>query len=198
MRSGCSKICVPQLFVCAMSALLAGCVPWQFSGYRPNGSGALESGYCVAGIRDRMRFNALRGVDILVYAAKDNQNQTILLEVSLVVPDGVTARFLSSDLVLRSPEWPQSRALSIYRITGGMARVHEPSAVLPGSANASTGTFTLWFMRGEVGTLWQTGLPLVRSFTVSLPPMTIDGRQFDLEEVAFRSYREWGMFTCAQ
>jgi len=184
--------------VLAVSALVGGCVPWKLSGYRPTGSGALESGYCVAGIKDRMRFSAPRGVNILLHAAQDTQNQTILLEVSLVVPDGVTARFLSSDLVLRSPEWTQSRALAIHRITGGVARVHEPSAMLSGSANASTGTFTLWFMRGEVGTLWQTGLPMARGFTVSLPPLSIDGHQFDMEEVAFESYREWGMFTCAQ
>ena len=182
----------------AVAALLGGCVPWKLSGYRPTGSGVLESGYCVAGIKDRMRFSAPRGVDILLRAAEDTQNQTILLEVSLIVPDGVTAQFLSADLVLRSPEWPQSRALSIHRITGGLARVHEPAAVLPGSANASTGTFTLWFMRGDVGSLWQTGLPLARSFTLSLPPLSIDGHQFDVEKVAFESYREWGMFTCAQ
>lgn len=184
--------------VLALSLSLAGCIPAKFSGYKPIGNGSLAGGYCVAGIKDRLRVHAPSGVEVLLYAEENEKSNTILLGVDLIIPEGVSVQLLSSVLVLQSPEWAQSRTLAIHRITAAGPRVYEPSAVLPGSSQESMGAFTLWFLPGEKGTLWETGVHKVLTFTLSLPALSINGRQFQVNTVAFEAYREWGMYTCVQ
>ena len=53
-------------------------------------------------------------------------------------------------------------------------------------------------MPGDKGTLWETGIPVVRSFTVKLPAMSVNNESFEVASVAFEAYSEWGMYTCAQ
>ena len=178
--------------------LAAACVPWRFSGYLPHGVGVLESGYCVAGIRDRLRIHAPLGVDVLLRASTDDQTQTILLDLSLVFPEGVSVKLLSSELVLSSAEWPEPRTLAVRMITGGAARVHEPLAVLHGSSDESESGFTLWFVPGEKGSLWRTGIRVARDFTAKIPALDINGTSFEVPPVHFETYRRWGVYTCAQ
>lgn len=182
----------------ALAASLAGCIPAKFSGYRPTGPGSREGGYCVAGIRDRLRVPAIHGVEILLHAEEDGHDHTILLEVTLVVPDAAIVQLGSTEVLVRSPDWAQAPPLVIQRITGGASREHGPLAVLTGSSQDSMGTFTLWFLPGDTGTLWRTGMPAARSFAVSLPAMTVDGVPFQADVVTFEAYSEWGVYTCAQ
>lgn len=182
----------------ALAVSLAGCIPAKFSGYRPTGPGAREAGYCVAGIRDRLRVPAVHGVEVLLRAEEDARDHTILLEVMLVVPGSASLQLDSTEVRLSSPEWPEPRPLAIRRITGGAAREQDPLAVLAGSSRDSPGTFTLWFVPGDEDTLWRTGIPAARTFAVSLPPMVIDGEPFRPDAVTFEAYSKWGVYTCAQ
>lgn len=182
----------------AVSTLVGGCVPWRYSGYMPHGAGILEGGYCVAGIRDRIQMRGPHGMVVAMYANKDQSTETLLLEVSLTIPRGVYVRLLSTGLTLQSAAWPAPRMLAIDRITGGAAGIHEPLAVLRGSSNQSHSAFTLWFTRGDKGTLWQTGITAVPHFAVLLPPLKINGQRFEFRPVTFEAYRKWGIYTCAQ
>jgi hypothetical protein len=172
---------------------LSGCIPGRFEGYRPSGAGDRESSACVAGIRDVLRMPASSGVDILLRAVED-RDRTILLDASIVVPEGIVVRLRSSAIVFRSDEWP-ARVIPIVRITGN-AREYRPLAGLSGSDAGSAGTYALWFGSGTA--LWRTDAPAARSFTVEFPALEIAGQPFQPEPVAFERYSEWGTFTCAQ
>ena len=172
---------------------LAGCIPGKFEGYRPSGPGGRESAACVAGVRDVLKMPTANGVGILLRASED-RDHTILLDASIVVPEGVVARLLSTDLVLESAEWPE-RAIPVARITGN-GREYRPLAELPGSGAASAGTYIMWFGNGTA--LWRTGAPAARSFKIELPALEVGGERFQPGQVAFERYSEWGTFTCAQ
>lgn len=188
----------PALALIALASVLAGCIPAKFQGYRPSGAGAREGAYCVAGVRDRLRVPALQGAALLLHAEEDPRDHTILLEVSLVVPDGVTAGLVSAEVTLASAAWNGPRRLAVTRITGGPAREQEPLAALTGSGQDSLGTYTLWFAPGGTGTLWRTGIPAPPAFEVTPPPVVIGDESFQAEPVAFEAYTDWGVFTCAQ
>ncbi len=187
-----------QKFLVAAAALtLAGCVPMKFSGYRASGDGSPEGGYCVAWIKDRLRVHAPSGVDLLLYTMEHGYSDAVVLNVDLTVPEGVAAQWESPKLLLRSPEWPRPRSWVIERIRAGRSYL-DPAAVLTGSSRRSMGTYSLAFVSTDEGTLAEPRIPRVRSFTVALPILRINGRAFQAGPVAFEAYRDWGMFTCVQ
>ena len=170
---------------------MEGCFfPARFSGYRPTGAGQLVGGYCIAGIRDKLRVDAPDGVTIFLRAANDDPESAVGLTLYLVIPDGVSLQFLSREVTVQSPEWSGPRALTVYSITAGGPAYYEPAAVLTGSPNDAVDTFDLW--------LRPAGFPAASHFTVTVPAMQINGRTFEIGPVNFEAYSEWGAFTCAQ
>ena len=178
--------------------LLTACVPARFSGYRPVGTGALESSQCVAGLRDILRTQAREGVQLLWNAAIDPGDKHLLLNIVLEIPEGVGVRFLTPTVVLTSPAWPAPRFLTIRRITAAGPLEVGPMALLMGSSNRASSTFSLWYQVSGKGTLGETGLPAVERVTVKLPPLKINGERFQAGSVDFEASREWGFYTCAQ
>ncbi len=189
MRSALIIICI---------TFLQSCVPSKFSGYLPSGPGVLESGYCVSGIKDTLHVNAYDGVEIFINAGDESYDKTLTLSIYLHIPEGVVAQFLSSEVMLSSPEWTQPRTLPIYRITAPGPREYLPMDMLPGSSKESMGHFLLWYIKGNKGTLFQTGINKVEKFTLLMPPLSINGIEYRLDTISFESFNRWGVYTCVQ
>jgi hypothetical protein len=175
--------------------LLQGCiVPVRFSGYIPSGPGNAEGGYCVSGIKDTLRVKADAGVEITVRAGVNKQNETIMLDVDLVVPEGTTMQLLSPDLLLESPEWTEARVLRVYEITAPGPRDFSAMSELPGAAE-SMGYFSFWFKKSQSGV---TSVPKVTTFKLQLPPLRINGKTVRIAPIIFEAYSKLGVYTCVQ
>lgn len=182
---------VREFALLLLVVLLAGCfVPAKYSGFRPSGPGTLAGGYCVTGVKDKLRITAPHGVDIFARASNDDPDFPISLTVYLIIPAAVSVQVLSPEVRIRSSEWVKTLSLAIEEVTAAGPRHYQPSDVLPGSSKESMGMFSLWFR--------PAGFPAAHRFTVDLPAINIDGEQFLAGPVTFEAYSEWGMYTCAQ
>jgi hypothetical protein len=180
-----------------LAVLSAGCVPVQLQGYRPSGRGSLDDDFCVAGIRDRLRLHAPRGVELSLGTVPHGYRPGALLNVDFRVPAGVTLRWDSARVTLASPEWSRPRAWAIDRIVSGRS-TYAATAELPGADGRHGRAYRLTFYATDTGTIAEPVIPPVREFTLTLPQMAIDGARFDPRPVRFEAYREWGFYTCAQ
>lgn len=181
---------------------MAGCIPAQFSGYTPTGPGTVERRYCAGpGIKDALRIEAESGVRIDLRAGQNRRDNTITLSIRFTVPEAVVVQLRSSELQLRSPNWPQPRVLRIDRVLGSGPKpgpnYYAPTDRLPGGST-SPGIFGLWFLKGDKGNAFQTGLPIVSAFTLVLPPLTIDGETYQFAPIDFEAYEKVSIYTCVQ
>ncbi len=197
-RIVCCASAAKALISLLLLALVSGCaVPILFSGYAPQGSEPLEGGRCVIGVNDILRIPADDGVSVTVRAGQHATTNTITLNIEVLVSDRVSARFLSPVISLTSTEWAQPIPLLIDRISGGEARDNSPTAVLRGTPNDTYNSFLLWFVKGEKGTLFQTMVPKTPRFTLALPTLQINGRDFVFSPISFEEYKKWGLgFLC--
>jgi hypothetical protein len=168
-----------------------GCVPVRFSGYHPSGSGTVESGFCIAGIKDFHRAQVDAGVQILTRASQNTLDNTIQLRIELVVPAGVTVELLPLELVGRSPQWKDPQILRVREIGPYVAT---ENFQIRGAAG-DLGYFRLGFVPRRPG---QTTLPNVETFSLQFPALRVDGRMYHIDDIEFRAYKEWGMPTCIQ
>lgn len=195
-----------QLSLLVLSILfllvLASCIPAKFSGYVPSGPGTLERRYCAGpGIRDVLRIEPASGVRIEVKAGQNRSNNTIELEVSLTIPETVTLQLLEPQFLLESQEWAEPRSLLIDRIMGSGPRpgpnLYGPTDKLAGPLG-SPGLFGVWFLKGDKGTLFQTGVPKVNSFTLRFPSLNINGQIYRIDPIKFEAYEKLSIYTCVQ
>lgn len=182
--------------------VIPGCVPAKLSGYAPHGSGTLERRYCAGpNVADALRVDAGSGVRVDIRAGQNHRNGTITLDIRLTVPEKVVVQLLSSDLVLESMEWSKPRVLPIDRILGSGTKPgpnsYAPTDKLSGSA-ISPGLFSLWFLKGEKGTTFQTGIPKVNFFTMALPSLSINEQVFHFDRLSFEAYEKLSFYTCVQ
>lgn len=201
-----SMIRIQQCLHFAISVLLlfmlTGCVPTILSGYVPSGPGTLERRYCAGpGIKDALRIVTDSGVQIDLRAGQNRRNSTITLDVRLTVPETVTVQLFSSELVLESSEWLKPRSLPIDRILGTGTKpgpnYYAPTEKLLGGVS-SPGLFSLWFLKGDKGTTFETGVSKVSSFTLKFPPLTINGRTQQIDPISFEAYEKFSVYTCVQ
>jgi len=180
---------------------LQSCVPAKFTGYIPTGPGTAEKGYCVAGIKDNLRVRTGSGVDIVIWGNDNERNRTIALKVDIIVPEAVTVQLVAPDFVLRSSEWPQQHVLVVDRIIGPGPRsepkTYGPTEKLVG-VGGSGSHFLPWFLKGEKGTLYQTMIPKVKSFTLQPPPLSINGQTYRIDPITFEAYEKLSVYTCVQ
>jgi hypothetical protein len=179
------------------AALLAGCFPAKLSGYRPEGAGVLESGYCVALLRDRLRIRAPAGVELLVYTLPHGYRAAVVLGVELFVPAGTTVRWESPRLLLHSPDWGRPRVWMIDRIVAG-AGTYDATAPLGGATGRRARRYELTYYAADAGTVSEPFIPHATTFTLELPALTVNGTAFRPGPVTFRPYRAWGVYTCLQ
>jgi len=182
--------------------VLPSCVPAKFSGYQPSGPGTLERRYCAGpGIRDVLRIELDSGVRIEVRAGQNRSDGTIELEVSSLVPAASTMQLLEPHFLLESQEWTAPRVLTIDRIMGSGPRPgpnrYGPTDKLMGFSDAP-GLFGIWFLEGDKGTLFQTGIPKVNFFILKFPPLNINGRTYQLDPISFEAYEKLSIYTCVQ
>lgn len=186
------------LLIASTAWMAAGCIPSRFSGYEPSGQGTREAGYCVAGIQDGFRVEATHGVQVRWRASRDEQADSILLDVHVLVPGGATAQLRSPELTLASEYWSRPQVLPIAAISAPGPLESPPEAVLAGSSESSRGTYHLWYFPIAKGLQSQTGIPAVPTFSAQLPPLLINGETWESAPVTFREYRRWGVYTCVQ
>ena len=184
----------------ALVTLLCACVPTRFSGYTPQGAGELEIGYCVAGIKDVLRFKAPSGVDLVISTHEMGSKGPSELYIYLEIPAGVTVRLMSTAVVLQSPEWAADRTVEIRSIDGDLPP-RLPDQAVTGAQRKRRTQVSISFVRYD-GTpesaRWQPGIPFVKTFSARLPDIDIDGQVFRPGIVTFERYRKWGMYYCAQ
>jgi hypothetical protein len=179
-------------------ATVSGCIPAHVSGYEPSGPGKRESGYCIAGIRDKLLVEAPGGVGVHWWASRDEVSDRIMLDVYLTVPAGVTVRLRSPDVVLHSEAWSRPEVLAIEAISAPGPRTFEPDAALVGSDEPSMGDYSLRFFTPGKGMWAQTGIRAVPEFSASLPPLEINGQAWESAPVSFTESSRWGFYTCVQ
>lgn len=182
--------------------MLSGCIPAKFSGYIPSGPGTLERRYCAGpGIKDALRIDADSSVRVDLRAGQNRRDDTITLDIRLTVPEAVVVQLLSSELLLESADWSTPRNLPINRILGSGPKSgpnhYAPTDKLRGGVT-SPGLFSLWFLKGDKGTTFETGVPKVNSFTLRLPPLSINGQIFRTDPISFDAYEKLSVFTCVQ
>ena len=177
----------------AAMIFMQGCIA-RFSGYIPSGPGMVERRYCAAGVQDGFRRQIDSGVEVLLRAGENERLQTIRLDADLMVPEGATVQLLSPDFIFQSDEWKSPHVLSVCEITTPGPKHYKPTEVLNG-AIGSLGRYSFWFIKDQSG---ETGLPQVRSFTLQLPPLLVNGKKFQLTSIKFDAYMKWGVYMCAQ
>lgn len=170
----------------------------RISGYRPAGPGNLESPRCLGGIEDRLRIDGPRGVAIYLRAALVEPEEVVSLDVYLTVPAGTTARWSSDRLLVRQADAPTAQEVVVTKITAPGPRELAPLDDLPGSADASSGSYSLWLSPAGAGLHERGGFAASPRFTVELPALAVDGESFQPSPVDFRAYREWGVVYCVQ
>lgn len=163
----------------------SGLPPTQVGGYVASDSGLLSKDIKAPG-----------GVIISVRASKDKLNGTILLAVGLLVPEGVSMRLSSPAVNLQSPEWPEDKQLIVDHIAGSRSRQLAPASALIGTADMPDNVYELWYFPLRETMEPQTALPQVRSLTVILPPLDINGRVFQAAPVTFENFRKCGLSGC--
>src|SRR4030067_905428 len=172
-----------NVMVFALALLLQGCVPMRFTGYQPSGLGSVEGRYCVAGIKDVYRTEAVAGVQILTRAGQNSLNDTIKLHIELIVPEGTTVQLLSLEFVARSPEWAEPQILPVREI--GTYVATKELQIHGGSGDM--GYFNLKFIPRRLS---ETPLPKVDIFTLQFPPLRINDQVFQPESISFHAYKE--------
>jgi hypothetical protein len=183
--------------VAGSTLLVAGCYGWassvEDSGLRSHQVG----GYVV---RDSRRLSkeieAPSGLVLDIRPNKDKLNATILLGVTLLIPEGVSVRLPNPVVILQSPEWPQQKTLVVDHLADNNSRRYSPSAVLTGKAYEPDNVYEIWYSPTRATMEPQTGLPQARSFTVVLPAIEINGEVYQPKPVTFENYTKCGMFGC--
>lgn len=181
--------------------LLSSCLSiGTIAGYRPSGSGS-ATGPPPSLQGDTWTIPLPHGAAVLVLASRTDVYPTpfeqITLDVSLLVPDGVTVQFLATELELASPEWPAPRFVRIACIedwTGEDpdARVHAADSLLRGSAKTHVSPgFGLALVRA--GPRSQTGIPAVAAFELQLPGLRVEGKTIVPASIRFEAYERFGV-----
>lgn len=175
---------------------LAGCAGWPSSADESSLPDSQVGGYCTRTISDTAEIAAAAGVTIEVRPLKDKLDQTLLLDVRLVIPAGVTVRFRLPAMRLRSAQWREDQLLAIHHFSGLDGTEHAADSVLASATRGPPGVFTPWYFAGTPTARPATGIRQVQEFTFWLPVMEINGRDFQPEPVTFRSYRTLGPAAC--
>jgi hypothetical protein len=180
----------------ASIALLAGCVGWRSSAEESGLPETQVGGYCTTRLTDVRDIETPDGIVINVRPAKDKLNLTVLLQVSILVPQGMKVRLDPPELVLRSPAWIEDKHLAIHHFSAGGQTTHPAEATLEGLTSVPPSIYTAWYFPTRDTELPQTGIPQVKEFTVALPAIDINGRDFQPEPITFRSYTKLGPSQC--
>ncbi len=192
---GCAGSAHWCLWLLVLIATLTSCTGWPSSvddsGLPPYKSG----GYCV-GNRTSHEIKAPSGVGISVQATIDKLHETILLDVNFLVPDAVTMRLQSRDVVLQSPQWAQERRLPVHHIEVYDPNLSAWSVAHNEKKDRLPTVHTLWYLPRSRTLLPQTEIPQVHHLTIRLPAIDIDGVAFQADEIEFRRYRKMGLFGC--
>jgi hypothetical protein len=171
--------------IAASIALLAGCVGWPSSAEESGLPESQVGGYCTKRLRNVEDVEGPAGVLIEVRPVKDKLNLTILLDVNVLVPQGVSVRLQSPVVVLRSTAWQEAKQLPINHFSARGKTTYPAAATLEGITLVPPSSYTA-----------QTGIPQVKEFTVALPAIDINGRDFQPEPITFRSYTKLGPSQC--
>ena len=138
---------------------------------------------------------------MIVHAAHGSVYPTpfeqILLDVRLLIPEGVSVQMLSTEFVLTSPEWSSPRTVSVVRIedwttTDAQARTHAADAAVRGSARTHVHPGLGLSLVAE-GVRSQTRIPEVGAFQLQLPALRVDGEVVVLEPIWFEAYARFGV-----
>ncbi|MSR61617.1 MAG: hypothetical protein EXS08_04105 [Planctomycetes bacterium] len=185
-----------------LACLLSCCVSiGTIEGYRASGPGARYCGPLPPLCDDTWEIPLPAGAAVIVLATRGSVYPTpfeqLLLDVRLLIPDGVTVQMLSNDLVLSSAEWSRPRVVPVLRIedwttTDPAARTLAAGAALRGSARTAVHPgFGLSLV--TEGPRAQTGIPWVGEFQLQLPTLRVDGRTLVLEPLRFEGYASSGV-----
>jgi hypothetical protein len=189
-----SRHAAAALFACL--SLLPGCTGWPSPASDSDLPAAQAGGYCRGSGRISEDLEAPAGIRVVISPAKDKLNRTILLNVALLLPPGVSVKLAQTEIVLRSPEWPVPRALPIHHISASGARQYPPTALLTGVAAQPYTSYTLWYSADRQTIEPQTGAPHAEVFSVILPPLEIDAVTWQAPPIDFRSYTTRAWFGC--
>ncbi len=185
----------------ALIALTA-CVPMRFSGYQASGNGKQEISYCIGWIQDRLRIEALHGVELIVDAASPSYGSPLAVRVEMEIPIGTTVSWLERGVTYLSLEWPAPRKGEITMIQSGAGLRYEPLDAIPGT---KTGQFFdpgpshfVFFSDPDGKSLIGDSNKPIQRFSIELPPLSINGDRFTAGAIDFKAYRRWGQYYCLQ
>jgi hypothetical protein len=182
--------------VLALAALLTGCTGWPSPADESGLPEVQVGGYCTSRLTDVQDVETPEGVLISVRPAKDKLNRTMLLSVSILVPQGVSVRLDPPAVILRSPEWAAEKRLPIDHFSARGGTTHPAAVTLEGVTRMPPSSYTAWYFPTHDTELPQTGVTQVREFTVALPVLDINGRHFQAAPITFRSYTKLSPSQC--
>ncbi len=190
---------MPRVLI-GLILLLQGCVPAQFSGYMPLGSGRLEGDHCTT-IKDILSFAVDGKVELRVWIPKDRAPAD--LRVLIFVPMDSTVRLLSTDVVLESSEWLQPRRLHVEALAqAGQSSDLPPTAELAGKRHVN---YTAW---GSIDSITEGSrfwmkfgkepphiapTSRARSFSVRFPELSINDEKHQVTPLLFEAYTRVGI-----
>jgi hypothetical protein len=188
-----------RMIVTVLCLQIVACMPAQFSGYTPSGTGALEGGYCRAGAKDIRRIKMPSGVELTIWGGDKGRDGTVELQITLFVPADTTVQLLSPNFLAESMDWRMPRTLTVEQITGP-GSPYSPTSVLQGATRTERSgpqhaRFALWFQKGVLAA---TSLPVAKSFRLKFPELLINASRYQVEDVVFTSYKTLGAYTCLQ
>lgn len=185
----------------ALAAALCGCLSiGTRRGYEPVEPDVLFEGPLPPHWRGETPGVCLRsGVVVLAHASRSQIHPTpgeqITLDLTLLVPEGVSVQLSCSELALESPTWPEPQRVSILRIedwTVSPPAVFAPDALIRGTAGTHVHPgFGLSLV--TEGPRSQTDIPPVDEFTLHLPALRVEGEVVTPAPLRFRSWERSGV-----
>ncbi len=175
---------IRNIWIVALVAALAGCMPVQLKRYMPEGPGILTGQ-----IKDKLLVTLASGVQLSMWGDAENSDGTINLIVDVHVPKATTVRFAQPNFIIESPTFSAPRKLPINHF----GRLKPLEADGPGTAEKdSHWVYIVWFAERPLG---KTPIPIVDEFTLRWPDLIINDKVTHIDPIRFKLYRRKTILT---
>ncbi|MCK6371227.1 MAG: hypothetical protein L6Q83_07860 [Gammaproteobacteria bacterium] len=180
-----------------VALMLSACVGWPSSADKSGLPSHQIGGYCTR-LGNAKDYRAPHGVIVSVRPGKRKLDATILLDIKILVPAGVTLSIENPEVRLTSSNWSREQRLSIDHFIDLTDVRHPAIGPLrsPDNTGAPPGIFTASFFPDGTTEASRTDIGQVPEFTLHLPTLEINGAVFEPVAVKFHAYRRMGLFSC--
>lgn len=178
------------VWITALVAILAGCMPVQLKRYMPEGPGVLTGQ-----LDDTLQITLAPGVQLSMWGDAEDSDGTINLVVDIHVPKATTVRFAQANFVIESPAFSAPKKLPIIHITTPGPKWLKPLEILDGPVAAEKDSHRIYAVSFAERSMGKTSIPIIEEFTLRWPEIIINGKITSVEPIRFKLYQRRTILT---